>query len=141
MKIRTAIAFACLLAAPSAHALHKCTGADGKVTYTEFPCETGAKASGVEIHDTAGMEAAKRTRSSGSSKSSTSSASASAPGSQKTTSQADAKCRQAQNNNRVLNAQRPVYSVDSKGNKVYLEDNERAAAANAASREIASNCR
>jgi len=141
MKTKIAIALACLLlAAPSAHALHKCTGADGKVTYTDEPCEAGAKPSGVQIHDTAGMEAPKRGLKSGSSTSSTSKASATSSGSQKNNSQASAKCRQAQNNNRVLNTQAPVYTFDSKGNKVYLEDKERAVASDRANKEIAANC-
>ena len=55
------LALAALLACLPAHALHRCTTAEGKVTYTEFSCEAGAKASGVEIHDSSGMNINKRT--------------------------------------------------------------------------------
>ena len=56
-----AIAACAVLAAGDAAALHRCTTPEGKVTYTEFPCETGSKKSGVEIHDSSGMDVNKRT--------------------------------------------------------------------------------
>ena len=138
------LAAAC--AAPaSSFALHRCTAADGKVTYTEFPCDTGSKASGVEIHDSAGMEVNKRTNNfSHSSKKSTTSTPAAAPQKAATdTSDAERKnrCRQAQNNNRVLNTPAPVYSVGDKGKKNYLDDTQRDAAIQRQSTEIADNCR
>lgn len=52
---------AALLATQSAAALHRCTTADGKVTYTEFACLDGARASDVAIHDSAGMQIDRRT--------------------------------------------------------------------------------
>lgn len=58
LQAMVALGFA---AAPAAAQLHRCTAADGKVTYTEFPCEAGSKASGVPIHDSSGMEVNKRT--------------------------------------------------------------------------------
>ena len=52
-----------LLAAAPAEAMTRCTGKDGKVTYTDGDCDVGAKASGVPIHDSSGMDINKRTNS------------------------------------------------------------------------------
>ena len=52
-----------LLASLPAQALHRCTDAKGKVTYTEFDCEKGAEISGVQIHDSSGVSVNKRTNS------------------------------------------------------------------------------
>ena len=61
LALQALISGGILAAAMPASALHRCTTPEGKVTYTEFPCETGSKASGVEIHDSSGMEVNKRT--------------------------------------------------------------------------------
>ena len=55
---RIALASFCLAAFASvpAWALHKCTTKEGKVIYTEFECEKDATASGVPIHDSAGVD-------------------------------------------------------------------------------------
>ena len=53
LAVATVVA-ACVVATP-ASALNRCVGADGKVTYTEFECDVGAKASDVRIHDSAGV--------------------------------------------------------------------------------------
>ena len=52
-----------LFAASPAEALTRCTGKDGKVTYTDGECDHGAKAAGVPIHDSSGMDINKRTNS------------------------------------------------------------------------------
>ena len=53
--VALAVAIACLGIQP-AYALHKCTTKEGKVIYTEFDCEKDAKASGVPIYDSAGVD-------------------------------------------------------------------------------------
>ena len=50
-----AVAIACFGSLP-VYALHKCTTNEGKVIYTEFECEKDAKASGVPIYDSAGVD-------------------------------------------------------------------------------------
>ena len=52
-----------LFAVLPADAMTRCTGKDGKVTYTDGECEQGAKAAGVPIHDSSGMDINKRTNS------------------------------------------------------------------------------
>ena len=58
--IGLAVTIACF-GTPSAYALHKCTTKEGKVIYTEFECEKDAKASGVPIYDSAGVDTKKGT--------------------------------------------------------------------------------
>ena len=140
------VAVACIAPGRS-FALHRCTSSDGKVTYTEFQCDTGAKASGVEIHDSAGMDINKRTNNfshSSSSKKGTSGASSAVP-QKASVAESEAarknRCRQAQSNNRVLNTPRPVYTINEKGKKGgYLDDTQRDAAIQQQGKEIADNC-
>ena len=50
-------------------------------------------------------------------------------------------CNSARRNLGVLNEQRPVYSYDNKGNRVFIEDKDRAAALARAQQQVAENCR
>jgi uncharacterized protein DUF4124 len=51
-----------------------------------------------------------------------------------------AACNAARHNLGVLREQRPVYSYDKKGNRVFVEDQDRAATIAATERSIADNC-
>jgi GH24 family phage-related lysozyme (muramidase) len=51
-----------------------------------------------------------------------------------------AACNSARYNLGVLKEQRPVYTTDNKGNRVYVEDKDRAATIAATERRIAENC-
>lgn len=46
--VALALALALMVVAPSAAAINKCIGADGKVTYTDGPCGGGSQVSRVE---------------------------------------------------------------------------------------------
>ena len=50
-------------------------------------------------------------------------------------------CNSARHNLGVLSEQRPAYSYDNKGNRVFIEDNDRAAALARAQQQVAENCR
>ena len=52
-----------------------------------------------------------------------------------------AACASAQHNLGVLNEQRPVYSYDSKGNRVFVEDKDRASTIAETQRTISANCK
>jgi hypothetical protein len=59
---RAVLALGLLAAAvPAAAQLHRCTGKDGKVTYTDRECEVGAKSRGVVINNSAGFDSKKGT--------------------------------------------------------------------------------
>ncbi len=51
-----------------------------------------------------------------------------------------AACNTARGNLGVLNEQRPVYSYDNKGNRVYVEDKNRAATIAQTQQQISANC-
>jgi len=51
-----------------------------------------------------------------------------------------ANCNAARRNLGVLNEQRPVYSYDNKGNRVYVEDKDRAATIAQTQQQVSSNC-
>jgi hypothetical protein len=55
--------------------------------------------------------------------------------------QREERCLRAQRNLDVLQRQRPVYSVDKQGNRVYVEDQQRAAEIEDTRKAIAENCR
>ena len=50
-------------------------------------------------------------------------------------------CGVARHSLGVLSEQRPVYSYDNKGNRVFIEDTDRAAALARAQQQVAENCR
>ena len=50
-------------------------------------------------------------------------------------------CGAARHSLGVLSEQRPVYSYDNKGNRVFIEDKDRAAALARAQQQVAENCR
>ena len=50
-------------------------------------------------------------------------------------------CGAARHSLGVLSEQRPVYSYDNKGNRVFVEDKDRAAALARAQQQVAENCR
>ena len=50
-------------------------------------------------------------------------------------------CGVARRNLGVLSEQRPVYSYDNKGNRVFVDDKDRAAALARAQQQVAENCR
>lgn len=50
-------------------------------------------------------------------------------------------CGSARRNLGVLNEQRPVYSYDNKGNRIFVEDKDRAGALARAQQQVAENCR
>ena len=50
------------------------------------------------------------------------------------------RCAYAQRQLHIVSSQRPVYSVNEKGERVYLEDNDRAAEATQWRKEIEANC-
>ncbi len=51
-----------------------------------------------------------------------------------------AACNTARHNLGVLNEQRPVFSYDNKGNRVFVDDKDRANAIAETQRSVATNC-
>ncbi len=52
-----------------------------------------------------------------------------------------ARCRHARRELEILKLERPVYHLDQEGNKVFLEDDKRAAELKRVRGEVKSNCR
>jgi hypothetical protein len=140
------LAVAAALAAPtSALALHRCTTKEGKVTYTDEPCADGAKASGVAIHDSSGMDVNKRTntfeyKGATAVRSGTRSTPAPTPVASNEEAARKARCRNAQQNNKVLNTPAPVVAVTGKDRGKYIDDSQRDTAIKQQQQVIKSDC-
>ena len=61
--------------------------------------------------------------------------------SQHDASEREARCLRAQRSLDQLNRQRPLYEVDKQGNRVYMDDKERAAEIESVRRAVEANCR
>lgn len=147
---KRALAFAAaLLLAPlgAAAEMYKCKRADGKTSFQDAPCEPGAKGEAVVITDPSpaydpkakppSLNAGKKLPESRT------------PIADETLRQRNRQleaqnrsmaCSQARRNVEVLKRERPVYSFDKNGNKVYVEDADRAAELADAQKRVAEFC-
>jgi len=151
MNRMPAILFAVLaLASPSAAAeMFKCKRPDGKTSFQDSPCEKGAESSPVIVNDPSpSYDPDARA------KAPTLAPKSKAP--QSLTPLADETLRQrnrqlevdnrrmhcsaARRDVEVLKKQRPVYSYDKSGKKVYVEDSDRAAELSAAQQRVSEAC-
>lgn len=152
MKRIAAISCVLLLAAPSwADAeMYKCKRPDGKTSFQDSPCEKGAESSPVIVSDPSpaydpGARAKAPTLAPKNPKVPQSRTPIADEGLRQRNRQLEAEnrrmqCSNALRNVEVLKKERPVYSYDKNGNKVYVEDSNRAAELAAAQQRASEAC-
>lgn len=147
-SILVAALIACIPATVVAE-MYKCKRPDGKTSFQDSPCEKGAESSPVIVNDPSpaydpGAKAKAPTLSPKADKQ-PQSRTPIADEIRQRNRQLEAQnramaCTQARRNVDVLKRERPVYSVDKNGNKVYVEDANRAAELAAAQGRVSETC-
>jgi len=140
------------LAAPALASaeMFKCKRADGKTSFQDSPCEKGAESTPVIVNDPSpaydpSAKAKAPTLSPKSDKQPQSRTPIAEEGLRQRNRQLEAEnrrmaCAAAQRNVEVLKRERPVFSYDKDGNRVYVEDSARAAELASAQQRAAEAC-
>lgn len=143
-KTKASIAALCLtvpvlaLAGP-----YKCTGADGKVSFQDQPCQAGTTGGEIVIkapQPADGVRPAPRPYSRPAADTAARDAAA-ARNDQIEAQNRASRCNVARQNLGRLKEQRPVFRYDNKGERQYLDDAARQSGITAAERSVAENCR
>lgn len=147
MTLKPIAALAVLLwLPPLAHAAaYRCKAADGSLAFQDQPCAAGAKAPTYTLPSAQGYAPPPAA--------STPASAPAGPGSsggtgrdmqqaldQLQAEQKNVRCANARRNLGVLREQRPVFSRDENGNRVYVDDKDRPAAVAAAQESADNNC-
>lgn len=147
----TASAFALLLSHAALAAPYKCTGPDGRVTFQDQPCQSGAKGEKLNIRTPAPVPSDAAGSSDGSAAQRRREAELvmqrqrandeiRARNEEVEARNRIVRCNNARRNLGILKEQRPVYQYNNSGEKQYLDDASRQAEVAAAQRAVAEHC-
>lgn len=144
--MRATLLFAVLIVAPALATAqaYKCKKPDGKVSFQDQPCEPGAAGAPMTLVDPSPRYDPSAVKQAPSVKGDKKQEAQSVPDpfqKQREERKHAAECMNARSNLAVLKGQHPVYHVDDKGERKYLQDSERQSAIAAAQRRVDESCR
>lgn len=133
---------AALLSAPLlAHAdAYRCKQANGTTSFQDHPCPGTSKGNNFDLPTAQGYAPPPAPRTDTQSRTDDAGDKLKALTDKLDTADKETRCHNARRALAVLNEQHPVYSRDDNGNRVYVEDKDRPAAAAAAQDMVDSNC-